>query len=98
MANSLVETSFGYCEVGDDKGFFSSNERKWVNHMRKLAANYPNKCKIIEQPEDNDGYIYCKLPTSWLYVRPPVKREMTKEQRVLAAERLRKAREANKDD
>lgn len=95
-ANREVETSFGYCELG--KGFFSSNERRWITHIRKLSEKHPDECVILKEPETNGGHIYAKMPTSWLYVRPPVKREMTEEQRVLAAERLRKAREANKDD
>lgn len=93
----MVETTFNYCEVGDDKGYFCSKERRWINRMRMLAANHPEECKIIKQPENNDGYIYCKLPTSWLYVRPPKKHVMTEEQKLAGAERLRKAREAKND-
>lgn len=95
VAHRDIETNFGYCE--SDKAFFTSNERKWINRMRMLAAKHPEECKIIEQPESNDGYIYCKLPTSWLYIRPPKKHVMTEEQKLAGAERLRKAREAKND-
>lgn len=89
-AQSEIETCFNYC---DSEAFFSSNERKWVNNIRKLATQYPNECVILQQPETNGGFIYAKVPTSWLRVRPPRKVEMTEERRIAAAERLQKARE-----
>ena len=94
---ALIETCFNYCE-DDGWAYMSSNERKWINRLQKYAADKPSECLMLKRPEDNNGHIYVKVPQSWLYVRPPVKREMTEEQRVIAAERLRKAREANKDD
>lgn len=97
-ASKQIETNFGYCEIGHDKGFFSSNERKWITHIKKLAKEHPNECVIIKNPEQNNGFICAKMPTSWLYVRPPKTREMTEEQRMAAAERLRQAREAKKGD
>lgn len=97
-ARNEIETDFNYCENGDDKGYFSSSEGRWVTHIRKLAEKYPDKCIILKQPEENGGFIYARLPTSWLKVSPPKKVVMTEEQRIAAAERLRKARESNKDD
>lgn len=98
MASSLVETSFGYCEIGDDKGYFSTNERRWVNRIQRLSEEHPNECVILKTPETNHGFIYARMPTSWLKVSPPKKVVMTEEQRIAAAKRLRKARESNKDD
>lgn len=93
----LIETCFNYCE-DDGIAYMSSNERKWINKLRKYASERPSECTILEQPETNHGFIYAKVPQSWLYVRPPVKRELTEEQRLAGAERLRKLRESKQGD
>ena len=98
MANSLVETSFGYCEIGDDKGYFSSNERRWINRIQRLSEEHPNECVILKAPENNHGFIYARMPTSWLKVKPPKKIEMSDEQRAALADRMRKLRQAESDD
>lgn len=81
-----METCFNYC---GDKGFFSSDERKFVNKVRKLKEQYPDKVRIIAEPEDNDGCIYAELPREWLRIAPPVKRVLTDEQKQKCAERLK---------
>lgn len=96
MAN-LVETSFGYSEIGDNKGFFSSNERRWINHIKRLAEKNP-ECVILAEPESNHGFIYAQMPTSWLKVKPPKKIEMSEEQRAALADRMRKLRQVESDD
>lgn len=95
MARKEIETCFNYCELDDDsnyKGFFSSNEQRWITKIRRLAEQYPDKCTILQQPEVNGGHIYAKMPTSWLKVSPPRKVEMTDEQRKAIAERLASSR------
>lgn len=87
-ARSEIETCFSYCEIGDGRGYFSSNEKRWVNHVRKLAYEHPDKCEIIKEPQDNGGFIYAKMPTSWLKVSP--RRAVSEEQRQAAAERFNK--------
>lgn len=82
-----VETSFNYCEKGDDRGFFSSNEQRWITHIKRLAEKYPDKCIILQTPEKNGGFIYAKMPTEWLKISP--KREVSEEQRQKAAERFK---------
>ena len=96
-ARNEIETSFNYCEKGSDKGFFSSNEQKWIGHIKRLAEKNP-ECVILAEPNINNGFIYARMPTSWLKVSPPKKVVMTEEQRIAVAERLRKARESNKYD
>lgn len=96
-ARNEIETSFNYCEKGSDKGFFSSNEQKWIGRIKRLAEKNP-ECVILAEPKGNHGFIYARIPTSWLKVSPPKKVVMTEEQRIAAAERLRKVRESNKDD
>lgn len=73
-----METSFSY---SGEKAYFSSDERKWISKIRKLAEKYPDEVRIIALPENNDGCIYVELPTSWLKVQPPIKRELTEEER-----------------
>lgn len=87
-----METCFNYC---GDKGFFSSDERKWVTKVRRLKEKYPDEVRIIAEPEENDGCIYVELPKEWLRVQPPVKRNFTDEQKQESADRLRRMRENN---
>lgn len=80
-----METCFNYCS---SQGFFSSDERKWISRIRKLKEQHPDEITILAEPETNDGCIYCKLPTSWLKIQPPIKRELTEEQKQAARERM----------
>ena len=81
-----METCFNYCQP--DIAFMSSDERRWVNKIRKLAESHPDEVTIIREPDENDGCIYCSLPVRWLNVRPPIKRNLTDEQRLAMSERL----------
>lgn len=81
-----METCFNYCEP--KTAFFSSDERKWITHIRKLAKKNP-EVMIIKQPEENDGCIYCKLPAEWLKVSPPRKLNLSEEQREISRKRMR---------
>ena len=84
-----METCFNYC---GDKGYLSSDERKWVGRVRRLKEKYLDEVRIIAEPENNDGCIYAELPKEWLQVRPPVKRNLTDEQRQEIADRLNRTR------
>ena len=81
-----METCFNYCSK--EHGYFSSDERKFISKVRKLKEKYPEEVRIIAEPENNDGCIYCKLPVSWFKIIP--KRVLTEENRQKAAERARK--------
>lgn len=83
-----METCFEYCEKG--KGWFSSDEQKWIKEIRKLKERYPDLVDIRNEPETNDGCIYCKLPAEWLKIKPKKKRNLTDEERAAYAERFRK--------
>ena len=67
-----METCFNYTEK--EHGYFSSDERRYITKIHKLAEKYPEQVRIIAEPENNDGCIYCELPTSWLKIIP--KREV----------------------
>ncbi len=69
--------------------YFSTDERKWINKIRKFAEDNPDAVKIVSEPEDNDGCLYVKIPASWFNLSPKRKRRMTEEQREAARERGR---------
>lgn len=67
----------------------SSDQQKIINRVRKLAAEHPDEVTVKAQPEQNDGCIYATMPAEWLRLSPPIKREMTEEQRQAASERMK---------
>ena len=81
-----METCFNYC---GDKGYMSSDERKWIGRIRRLKEQHPEEVRIIAEPENNDGCIYAELPKEWLQVRPPKKMNYTDEQRQILSERMK---------
>lgn len=85
-----METCFNYCDP--NKGFFSSDERRWINKIRKLKEQYPDDIRIIAEPETNDGCIYCQLPASWLKIQPKRKIDLTDEEREVMRERMKEIR------
>ena len=84
-----METCFNYTEK--DHGFFSSDERKFINKVHKLKEQYPDEVRIITEPEENDGCIYCTMPIQWFTIRVPKKRVLTDEQRAELSERLNRS-------
>ena len=88
----------GYLTEDEGRAWFSSDEKKWKNRIMKLAEEYPEQVKITVYPEDNDGCINAWIPAKWIRVKPPVKRNLTEEQRMAMSERLKKAREAGNED
>lgn len=83
-----METCFNY--VDKEKGFFSSDERRFITKIRKLQAKYPEQVRIIKEPEDNDGCIYAELPTAWFTIRVPKKMNLTDEKRQELSERMKR--------
>ena len=91
-----IETAVSYDER--KIAFFSSDEKKWINKMRKLAEQHPDECQITGHPEGNDGCINAKFPAKWLKVAVPRSVDMTEEQRQAAAERMRRMRDVNPEE
>ena len=85
-----METCIEYCEPG--WAWMSTDERRWINKLRKLAHERPDECIIIKQPEENDGFIYAKFPQKWVRVNPPKVVNMTDEERAARAAALLAAR------
>ena len=90
-----METSFGYCDR--ETAWFSSDERRWITKIRRLAEKFPDQVRIIKQPEENDGCIYACLPSRAMKINLISPRQMTDEQRAIAGERLKSARKSLKE-
>lgn len=85
-----METCFNY--TNRERAFFSSDERRFITKVRKLKEKYPDEVRIIKQPEDNDGCIYCELPVRWFTIRVPKKVVLTDEKRAELSERMKRNR------
>ena len=89
------ETAIEYVK-GDKYATFYSGELKYINLIRKFAEDYPDEVKICSEDE---GGVLAHIPVSWFRPpREPVKRQMSEEWKQMAAERLKKAREAKKNN
>lgn len=60
---------------------------KWINKIKKYANSHPDDVKIIAT--NADGSICAHVPTKWLKVSPPRKVNLTDEQLLERAERMR---------
>lgn len=89
---SDIETTINYLQEDKTMTVFTS-QRKWLNKLTKYA-NDPNSGVKITY-ENADGSKNFEVPVSWLKISPPRKCNMTEEQRLKAAERLRKVRNNN---
>lgn len=82
---------------GDDFCSVFTAERKFINKILEYAKQYPDK--VIIQYTNPDGSIGAKVPFDWFrFVKPPTKRNYTEEQKQAAKERMKKAREAKKNN
>ncbi len=81
------------CEYTDSVMWVSTDERRMITRMMKLIAEHPDETEIIKRPEENDGCLCCKVPSTWLKIAPPVKREMSDEQKAAASQRMQKLNE-----
>lgn len=87
------ETAIEYVK-GDKYATFYSGEPKYIKMIHKFAEDYPDKVKICSEDE---GGVLIHIPVSWFRApRPPIKRQMSDEQKQMAGERMKKAREAKK--
>lgn len=81
----MAETAIEYIK-GESYLTWYSDEPKWVNRMRQLASDSAD-VQIVK--DDGDSMlIHC--PVSWFKPpKPPIKRNMTDEQRKAASERMK---------
>lgn len=83
-----METVIEWIE-NDTFAWVSSDSRKMINKMRKLAADHPEDVIIKAQPEKNSGMIYVKMPVKYIKFGAPRRYNLTDEQRKAYAERLK---------
>lgn len=84
----MAETSVEYIK-GERYLTWYSDEPKWANRIRQLAADNAD-VNIIS--DDGEG-VLAHCPVSWFKPpKPPIKRNMTEEQRQAAAERMKNMR------
>lgn len=88
-----METSISYC--GGGRMYFSSDERRWITRIRKLAAENPQDVRIIQQPEHNNGCIYAELSVDYLKIAPKRRVEFSDEQLAIMRERMKSIRKTN---
>jgi hypothetical protein len=72
------------------------HSQKIKNRVLRLAEQRPDKVTVIARPTDKgqDGYLYARIPASWLKISPPIKLELTEEERERRADRLKQARKS----
>ena len=84
----MAETSVEYIK-GENYLTWYSDEPKWANRIRQLAADNAD-VQIVS--DDGEG-VLAHCPVSWFKPpKPPIKRNMTDEQRQAAAERMKNMR------
>lgn len=86
-----METDINYTD--HDRAVVSTDEPKLHRRIREYMAEYPDQVTIKYEPETNDGNMIAHVPVSWVNLRPPRRLELTDEQRVERAERLRNSRQ-----
>lgn len=92
---AFTETAVEF--FGDEKFLtYTTNDRKYVNKLRKQAEDYPDDVQIVSEFED--GTLVAHLPRKWFVApKPPVKRApMSEERKDELRDRLAKMREAQK--
>ena len=82
---NTAETVFEHLD-GKDTWTVSTDERTWKNRLAKLAEQNPAEVECVAV--NRDGSVMYHIPASWLRLRPPVKRNMTEEQKQAARDRL----------
>lgn len=71
-----------------------SSDSKWIARMVQLANERPDEVEIVYKDEEG---LMAHCPVSWFKPpKPPIKRNMTAEQRQAAAERMKNARDSIK--
>lgn len=86
MSKKSIETS---CSYTDETMWVSTDEKWLINRIRRLAEKNPGQVTAIKEPEENDGCLYCRLPSNWLRIQPPNKPQFTPEQRAALSERMK---------
>jgi hypothetical protein len=87
----MAETVFEHLD-GNKTFTVSTDERTWKNRLVKLAEQNPAEVECVAV--NRDGSVMYHVPASWVRLRPPVKRNLTDEQRAALADRIKSVRES----
>ena len=69
------------------------SQAKYSNRIRTLAARFPDQVNIVADGEQNNGYLYARIPVSWIKINPP--KNMTDEQRDALREHAKAMQKSN---
>lgn len=84
----MAETAVDYIKGESCLAWYSSDP-KWVNRIRQLATDNVDVQIVVDRGDS----ILCHCPVSWFKPpKPPIKRNMTDEQRKAASERMKNIR------
>lgn len=89
---SVIENVLEFLKNSEDM-YVTFSQKRFVTKIKRMAEKYPDEVEILR--ENPDGSIYAKMPVRALHLNL-VKREISEEQKVEAAKRLRNWREAAK--
>ena len=73
----------------EDYATIYCSDKTWITKMDKLASKSPDMFELVDENEISKTY---RFPKRLISIRSTI-REMTEEQKQLASERLKKARE-----
>lgn len=71
---------------GSDRATVSFSQGRHISRIKKLAAGFPDECKILA--ENEDGSICAHIPVAWVKIIPA--RQLTEEQREQREEAIRR--------
>ena len=88
----MAETAVEYIK-GENYLTWYSDDPIWVNRIRQMATDNAE----VQIVNDDGESVLAHCPVSWFKPpKPPIKRNMTDEQRQAAAERMKNARDSIK--
>lgn len=92
----MSETSVNYMR-GDTYATFYSDDRKYVERMRKRIAEYPDDIEIVQ--DDPEFGLGVRVPKSWFREPAPPRKQrvLSDEERQELAERISRARQNKKN-
>ena len=87
----MQETCVAFVKGEPTLSWYSSDS-KWIARMVQLANERPDEVEIVYKDEDG---LMAHCPASWFKPpKPPIKRDLTPEQRAEAAARLKAVRKS----
>ena len=91
-----METSIFWTDR--ETAVISTDEPKWHRKIRKLKEEYPDKVRIKNEPENNDGNMVAEFPVIWSRIMPKKTVVLSDEQIAVRTERLRNLNEKRRDN